>query len=113
MTLFSLLQETCLHPDRHIGARLDRLGLLENAVLNYCGGLRSLQHRLQLSLQGPEPVPAELQRLLRDLACYLNEVARAGALPERSADAPVRDADRPPVCLYRGLRDQRASGGDK
>ncbi|MCG3100556.1 hypothetical protein MAQ58_13980 [Enterobacter sp. DRP3] len=65
-----------------------RLRLLENAVINYSGGMVVLSHRIRLQKQkiiASDPATAQL---LNDIANYLSDVALAGALslPEREND---------------------------
>lgn len=62
------------------GDGVHRLLLLENAVLNYSGGIVSLESRVSHAaneLHGSE-LPAAL--LLKDIARYLRDIAEAGGL---------------------------------
>lgn len=55
--------------------RLGRLLRLENAVLNYGGGIESLQKRIQLVAEQDKPHEDEMNRLLHELTGYLRDVA--------------------------------------
>ena len=57
------------------GEKLGRLLRLENAVLNYGGGIESLQKRLQLMAEQDNPHGECMTRLLYELTVYLRDVA--------------------------------------
>jgi hypothetical protein len=57
-----------------------RLRLLENAVLNYAGGLPDLLRRVDGQVAAATGLPADTRALLQDLAHYLRDVARTGQL---------------------------------
>lgn len=68
----------------------DRLQLLENAVINYSGGIVRLEFRARgaaNSLHDSEPEAAEL---LNDIVRYLRDVAAAGQLDIGTWQEPLQ-----------------------
>lgn len=59
-----------------------RLRLLENAVINYGGGRRTLEIRVRETAQRMRNVDSEASAVLYDVAAYLRDVAIAGDLDE-------------------------------
>ncbi|HCR1107295.1 TPA: hypothetical protein OMU21_004869 [Klebsiella aerogenes] len=60
-----------------------RLSLLENAVINYSGGLKNLEKRVIDELHRMNDIDSSAAVLLNDLAIYLHDIYIAGKLAER------------------------------
>ncbi|HDX4051635.1 TPA: hypothetical protein ROG05_004067 [Enterobacter soli] len=65
-----------------------RLRLLENAVINYTGGLTVLRDRILIQKEKIAVVDPVTTLLLDDVATYLRDIALAGllSLPENEHD---------------------------
>ncbi|ELQ6221725.1 hypothetical protein R2320_002995 [Cronobacter turicensis] len=59
-----------------------RLRLLENAVINYGGGRKSLEIRVRNTARRMRNIDTEAAAVLYDVAAYLRDVAIAGDLDE-------------------------------
>ena len=57
-----------------------RLGVLENAVINYGGGIVHLQERVLKAAKPLRLSDPETARLLEDVARYLRDITSAGEL---------------------------------
>jgi hypothetical protein len=77
-----------LYPVVDIVHEFQRLRLLENAVINYAGGLTALEKRIRNQadlIAGSDPATA---LLLNDMVNYLQDIALVGTLP-----LPEKDHD--------------------
>lgn len=80
MSLYRALLNRAVNRESGMYASVQRLYMLENAVINYGGGLAALLHRAEAQavlLQTDKP---EAALLLRDIAHYLHDVAETGQL---------------------------------
>ncbi|MGG8041383.1 hypothetical protein ACU63J_22830 [Klebsiella aerogenes] len=68
-----------------------RLRLLENAVLNYGGGLTTLMGRAENQATLHQSDCPEVAALLREIAGYLHDVAIAGHLDTSDTLSLLRD----------------------
>lgn len=57
-----------------------RLSLLENAVINYAGGMVNLEARARVQAKLLTEVAPDASKLLNDVATYLHDVAECGRL---------------------------------
>ncbi|WP_435952407.1 hypothetical protein [Dryocola sp. BD626] len=57
-----------------------RLSLLENAVINYAGGMVQLEARARAQAELLSEVAPDAAELLNDVATYLHDVAECGHL---------------------------------
>lgn len=76
---------------------LHRLRLLENAVVNYGGGVKSLEARADQEAKKLRGRNTAVSELLADVARYLHDIAEAGHLdvtdwrPAREEVLPCKD----------------------
>ncbi|MES3576146.1 hypothetical protein [Enterobacter cloacae] len=68
-----------------------RLRLLENAIINYGGGLANLQQRARLQAEKLKVVNPEASKVFADVAYYLRDVAKAGQLDTHDFDTWLRE----------------------
>lgn len=75
-------------PVMDIVEEFKRLRLLENAVINYTGGLTVLRDRILIQKEKIAVVDPVTTLLLDDVATYLRDIALAGllSLPENEHD---------------------------
>lgn len=63
-----------------MAAEWRRLKLLENAIINYGGGMAQLRQRAETLALAREDLDPEANQLLTDIVRYLRDVARTGKL---------------------------------
>lgn len=82
----------CTFPDEgKISFALHRLQMLENAVLNYSGGLSSLLSRVENQAARHQQDCPEAAAMFTEIARYLHDVAEAGHLDLRDTATFMRE----------------------
>lgn len=77
-----MFNKTFQHPSisQRNSDEMHRLLLLENAMLNYSGGLVNLTLRARQQARELQESQPEAAQLLKDVACYLHDVEVCGQL---------------------------------
>lgn len=71
--------------------QIRRLHLLENAILNYGGGLANLKRRAKFQAKKLQGINPEASEVLYDVACYLRDVESTGKLDTRDFNTWLRE----------------------